>query len=550
MKFLLYSALVFGKEIGRIRRNEVGRADKMIETTQIVSMDRQFLDFSTALFTTQDSRLQKRNADEATDIYFFIYEFGDSDLLKDINGRYTFFYDETSTDKTSTALMKNANDPTIQVALNDTFIEFFQFQDNDGDESRQTILEGQLPNKNHFEERISLAKVNGNNGTRDIGIGFAWNEENYQYLQDIPFYMNIDVKYDELASNVRIQELLSGEYYLESLIYGSPSYLKSNSNKSEPAIYFWSSGEKWAFTTFASFVAKMPAGYVYLKAYESDPLFLPSNGWIDNHGNDVEVHIHLDEKSPSADLAGPEFIYLDIGIDEYGWKKSHLIEFHGEYEYDGRLNNAPIYKKTSIDGNQLLFVAFVLEKWFICRGFKDNFDLENCPIEIELPEVIADWFNVFNSKKYPIIIGGEDELSNKDEVTILTDKIEFEGIEVCLQFKSDDSLWHWSGDDVIARHHASTGQIKSSKVVLEYQSMDQTSCFEKFKPGDRIDLINGGDNGVFIKEMLLDGNKINVHGSTSFWIDGDKINCDGTISVSQINIQNGMVVWNSCSEPE
>ena len=186
MKFLLYSALVFGKEIGRIRTNEVGRADEMIETTQIVSMDRQFLDFSTAVFTTQNSRLQKRNADKATNIYFFIYEFGDSDLQQDINGRYTFFYDETNT-----ALMKSENYPTIQVAVNDTFIEFFQFQDNDGDESRQTILEGQLPNKNHLEEMISFAKVNGKNGTRDIGIGFAWNEEDYQYLQNIPYYMNI-----------------------------------------------------------------------------------------------------------------------------------------------------------------------------------------------------------------------------------------------------------------------------------------------------------------------------------------------------------------------
>ena len=120
--------------------------------------------------------------------------------------------------------------------------------------------------------------------------------------------------------------------------------------------------------------------------------------------------------------------------------------------------------------------------------------------------------------------------------------------EVCLKLRSDRSVWFWSGDDVTAHHHAATGQVKSTKVVLKYRSTEQNTCFENFKPEDRIEIVNGGDNGVFINQIFYNGDEIDVNGKTSFWIDGDNISCNENISISRISIQNGKAVWHSCSK--
>ena len=85
-------------------------------------------------------------------------------------------------------------------------------------------------------------------------------------------------------------------------------------------------------------------------------------------------------------------------------------------------------------------------------------------------------------------------------------------------------------------------------MVLKYRSTEQDTCFENFKPEDRIEIVNGGDNGVFISRIFHDGDEIDVNGKISFWIDGDKISCDENISIARISIQNGKAVWHSCSK--
>jgi len=169
----------------------------------------------------------------------------------------------------------------------------------------------------------------------------------------------------------------------------------------------------------------------------------------------------------------------------------------------------------------------------------------------ELPDIIPNLANYAN----PF---GEHEGSangNEIEVHIHPDSLNADspnaniaGREVCLKLQSDRSVWFWPGDDVTAHHHAATGQLKSSKVVLKYRSTEQDACFQNFKPEDRIEIVNGGDNGVFINRMFYDGDEIKVNGKTSFWIDGNKISCDGNISISRISIQNGQAVWHSCSK--
>ena len=298
MRILFFSTLVFGTKIRSARTVGAEVAEELDEALG-----------RNAVKTTVHE--QNYNAD----IYFFVYGFDDSGPKHGINGGYNFSSDLNETNGQIWE-MKSNNNPSIKAVMNSTHIHFSQFEKNDRNEFWQPFLVGSFSENNQESSGWPEGMiVKANDDISQYGIIFAHQIDDYEDIKNIPFHLNIDVRYQaENPSNKQEHESLSGRYTLETLIYGSPSYVKSNSTENEPAIYFWTTwpGQhgltKWAFTTFSSFQAELPNGYLSLETENEtfDPLFLPSTGWTDNNGTHVEVDILLDSDPPNADFAARE----------------------------------------------------------------------------------------------------------------------------------------------------------------------------------------------------------------------------------------------------
>ena len=114
---------------------------------------------------------------------------------------------------------------------------------------------------------------------------------------------------------------------------------------------------------------------------------------------------------------------------------------------------------------------------------------------------------------------------------------------------STSDYWWWRGDDVRIVHQTKFGEFISSKVILEAGETHRSTYFD-VRPDDRFVIKNGGSNGVYIKELTIGGKMIKVNGKSSFWIDGNKIECYGSelATISELIVVNGEVIWTPCND--
>jgi len=118
-----------------------------------------------------------------------------------------------------------------------------------------------------------------------------------------------------------------------------------------------------------------------------------------------------------------------------------------------------------------------------------------------------------------------------------------------IKVRSTNDYWFWQGDDVKIVHRKRIGSELEieSKIILRAGEEERSTYFDA-RPDDRFSIENAGSDGVYIKEFLFDDKEIQLNGKSSFWIDGDEKQCDGSymIAVSWFTVVNGEVTASPC----
>jgi len=120
---------------------------------------------------------------------------------------------------------------------------------------------------------------------------------------------------------------------------------------------------------------------------------------------------------------------------------------------------------------------------------------------------------------------------------------------ILIKVRSTNDYWYWQGDPVEIVQRNKFDEFIASKIILRAGRTEQSTYFD-VGPDDRFLIRNGGNDGVYIKELLLGDKVIKVNGQSSFWIDGDQIECDASnvISVSEFTVVNGEVTSTQCDD--
>merc|ERR1711868_326277 len=141
------------------------------------------------------------------------------------------------------------------------------------------------------------------------------------------------------------------------------------------------------------------------------------------------------------------------------------------------------------------------------------------------------------------IVNGEVTSTPCDESNQIKTK------RIHIKVRSTNDYWLWRGDDVKIVQQNKFGEFIASEIILKAGKTEQSTYFD-VSPDDRLLIKSGGNDGVYIKEFLFGDKVIQLNGQSSFWIDGDRIECDASngIAVSEFTVVNGEVTSSPCDE--
>lgn len=328
-------------------------------------------------------------------------------------------------------------------------------------------------------------------------------------------------------------DLLSGKYVYHKIMNNAQSFKKqtTNGNKYDVDVFLWSTGEEWVFTEEYMFGRTNPINWLKLKTSSRSIKYLKTD-WMEHSGELSKVTIDF-----NSDLGVPPTIFLDIEDNNYQ-------NYYGEYVLKGRLNNAPYYTTSTATGEYILMMKD--SSWSLCE---ENYGKIICQIKLE-PENHQKNIEIKSDQSLNDILDETIWLmftTKGDYIDKLTTSLNRKKIWV-LVHSTNDYYW-WSGDDITIVHQTKFTEFIQSKVILKEGDTYKWTSFDGVRPDDRFVVKNGGNDGVFIKELLFDDKTIRVNGKSSFWIDGNGKQCDRSkvIEVSGLTIVNGEVTWTPCN---
>jgi len=288
--------------------------------------------------------------------------------------------------------------------------------------------------------------------------------------------------------------------------------------------------------------------------------------WLDDFGDKSLVLIDFE---PNFNSQLTEKIFLDFdnfvrGFEEEG-RQAHR-QFQGEYNLAGRMNNAPYYmhhitwQKNDEPNDRVLM--FKDSSWFLCQKLYGQYDCEiNLTMQFfrtqfeEPDEIMTDvsYNNLFDNTDWLL-----SNLNGRPvaQITSFIDGSKPTGFyQKIIKFEvwSDDDRWYWSGDDVTIVQKNKFGDYINSWTILPEGAKYGKAYFDA-RYDDKFVIKNGGDNGVYIKQMKFDNKTIyfnSKHGIlkdrvAKFWIDGDKRDCSELPTIDGLIIIDAEIDATSC----
>ena len=262
---------------------------------------------------------------------------------------------------------------------------------------------------------------------------------------------------------------------------------------------------------------------------------------MDINGYEIEgskITIFDDAETYDSFLSSPKD--LNITVNSSDDEPNNLLS--GQYDYFKMMNNAQSFIKRSKTSDELdlqIFLWWTGQYWVFTEeymfGKTNPIDwLKFKSLQKSIKHLGADWLEHSGGLSNVQIDFNPQFL---DQESILIDVI------------STNDNWWWRGDDVRIVHQTKFGEFIASKVILEAGETKRLTYFD-VRPDDRFVIKNGGSNGVYIKELTIGGKMIEVNGKSSFWIDGNKIECYGSelTTISELIVVNGEVIWTPCND--
>ena len=232
----------------------------------------------------------------------------------------------------------------------------------------------------------------------------------------------------------------------------------------------------------------------------------------------------------------------------------------------GRLINSKIILKAGESKQSTLFQVKPYDRFVIKNGGNDGVFID----ELKFGEkrirpngessfwIDGDQIQCDASKVNPV--GSNEEWSGLSipELTIVNGEVtstpcdesnQIKTKRIHFKVRSTNDYWYWQGDAVEIVQRNKFDEFIASKIILRAGRTEQSTYFD-VGPDDRFLIRNGGNDGVYIKELLFGDKVIKVNGQSSFWIDGDQIECDASnvISVSEFTVVNGEVTSTQCDD--
>ena len=128
------------------------------------------------------------------------------------------------------------------------------------------------------------------------------------------------------------------------------------------------------------------------------------------------------------------------------------------------------------------------------------------------------------------------QLSNRDLAPKKNRRRRSEESSLCYKLVSDSTVNGYSGNKItIFRNEIEIG------IAFGAQAISQRTCFTDIIPSDKLKFQNGGNNGVYIKDVFVNDTKIN---DSPFWVDGNDIGNGDYIVTPFFVIQENEIIMN------
>jgi hypothetical protein len=376
-------------------------------------------------------------------------------------------------------------------------------------------------------------------------------EEAERFL-NTPHWLDITVD----ASDGKSNNFLSGKYNFYKMINNAPSYIKLSVNE-EIVIFFWYTGDSWVFTEEEMFEKKNPTNWLKLETVDTNIKYLGTD-WLENSKDFSKVlidflprYLDITDKIFFDFRANPSY---NNGFDEKVHRK-----YGGEYKLAGRLNNKPYYKQW-IDYQDSKILIFKDSLWYFCDEIKGE---KTCQINLKEKymrkqydenyeiKTDRDFNNLFDDNRWVMLSTTGSTITNM-LISYIDEKpsgFDQERIRINVRSSNEVSYLYWRGDNVRIVQRNKFGEYIAEDLILKAGEAEQSTYFD-VRPDDAFIILNGGNDGVYIKELLFGDKVIKVNGQSSFWIDGNYKECDASkvIAVSKLVVVNGEVTNSSCND--
>ena len=456
------------------------------------------------------------------------------------------------------------------------------------------------------QNNSDLLDINGyNDEDVNITLTFFDDVEMFENFLNSPYHINIIVH----STDGKPNNFLSGEYEYHKMMNNAQSFVK-RSESDGIDILLWSTGDSWVFTEEKVFGMTNPINWLKLETLDRSIKYLKVD-WLENSGDvslvsiDFEpnfnsqltdkiflaiddVYTHTGEKAhrifdgeyklagrmnnapyykriAEAQLAEIEASIAETQADmkaELAEIEAYIAETATENaENDAKIAEAEANIADLMDRLQAFkfkreqedkVLMFKDSEWFLCQKFYGQYD---CQINLkekeyeEPDEIMTDIsFNkLFHNTEWLLFSTDGDYI---DDMTSFIDEIPtgFYQKRIKVEVWSSDDRWYWSGDDVRIVQQNKFGEYITSKTILPENAKYRSTYFDA-RPDDHFLIKNGGNDGVFIKQIKFDNTKIWIYldgWHSSFWIDGNQQDCDGEPQISGLTIVNGEVIWTPC----
>jgi len=402
----------------------------------------------------------------------------------------------------------------------------------------------------------------------DMELNVFDNFEEYERLLNSPYWLDIDV----VASNGKQNNFLSGIYKYHKMLNNAQSFIINNRFQSTESddinVFLWYTGDSWVFTDGEMFGQTNPINWLKLESPEKSIKYLKTD-WLENSGDfsDVMIDFWRDEIVDK--------IFLDIPAVSWYNNETDHGDYGGEYLNSGRLNNKPYFKRWIDDKEDNKVLMFKDSSWFLCEEIDDGpydelggflippkmlgefvIPPKMCQMELKHKKY-EETYEIKTDKDFNNLFDGNEWFMFStagyyvDEMTSHIDEkpVGFGQERIRIKVRSTNDYYWWRGDDVKIVQQNKFGEFIASNIILKAGETEQSTFFD-VSPDDQFLIKNGGNNGVYIKELRFGDKVIKVNGQSSFWIDGNSNECDASKvpEVSEFTVVNGEVTDGPCNE--